>query len=83
MSGLMHQSQESFMVACDYVATDVKIPKVYVVCTEDQAIPPEGQQAMAAACQARVVELKTGHSPWMKEKEAQELLGLIKDLARS
>ncbi|KAI1847713.1 hypothetical protein JX266_006208 [Neoarthrinium moseri] len=62
-------------------ATEVKAPKIYVVCTNDKCIPALGQQAMANAMGARVIELTCGHSPFLKEAESKELVRLIMDLA--
>ncbi|KAH9904558.1 alpha/beta-hydrolase [Xylariomycetidae sp. FL2044] len=49
MAGLLYQSQTSLTTAVDYIAADLEIPKTYVVCTEDQGVPPAAQQAMAQA----------------------------------
>jgi pimeloyl-ACP methyl ester carboxylesterase len=39
------------------------VPSTYAVCTEDQVVHPELQQAMAAARATRTVEWPCGHSP--------------------
>ncbi|HLY56280.1 MAG TPA: alpha/beta fold hydrolase [Stellaceae bacterium] len=43
-----------------------RIPRVYIECTEDRAIPIEAQRAMVAAspCE-RVVTMRTSHSPFL------------------
>jgi pimeloyl-ACP methyl ester carboxylesterase len=45
-------------------------PNLYVVTTEDRAIPRETQQHMAERIGARVVKLPTGHSPFYAKPEA-------------
>jgi pimeloyl-ACP methyl ester carboxylesterase len=42
------------------------LPRHYILCTEDRAIPPEHQATMAAALpKSRVTTLATGHSPFL------------------
>lgn len=81
MSGLMYQSNASLVTGADYAATEVKIPKTYVVCSEDKCIPAPGQRAMANAMGAEIVEFECGHSPFMKEDESKELVKLILAIA--
>lgn len=46
-------------------AASAAIPAHYILCTEDRAIPPEHQQAMAADLPpGRVLRLPSGHSPF-------------------
>ncbi|KAI1862428.1 hypothetical protein JX265_009142 [Neoarthrinium moseri] len=80
-AGLMYQSHASLVTPTQYAATEVKAPKIYVVCTNDKCIPALGQQAMANAMGARVIELTCGRSPFLKEAESKELVRLIMDLA--
>jgi pimeloyl-ACP methyl ester carboxylesterase len=46
------------------------IPATYVICTEDRAVVPEFQRAMATARATTVVELPTSHSPFFSQPEA-------------
>jgi pimeloyl-ACP methyl ester carboxylesterase len=45
-----------------------KRPSTYVVCTEDLAVPPALQRAMADRC-TESVEWPTGHSPFLSAPE--------------
>ncbi|MGW2014975.1 alpha/beta fold hydrolase [Streptomyces sp. NPDC001927] len=53
------------------------VPSTYILCEEDQALPPETQQVLAA--RSRVVHrIATGHSPFLsKPAELAELLARI------
>jgi pimeloyl-ACP methyl ester carboxylesterase len=46
------------------------IPATYVICTEDRAVVPEFQRAMATARATTVVELPTSHSPFFSQPKA-------------
>jgi hypothetical protein len=81
MAGIMYQSHASLVTGADYAATDVKIPKTYVVCTEDKTILTPGQYAMAGAMGAKIVELAGGHSPALKDVESKKLVELIIEVA--
>ena len=39
------------------------IPSAYIVCTEDQACPPQYQRMFADQAKSKVEELASGHSP--------------------
>ena len=56
------------------------IPATYVVCTDDRAIVPEFQRAMATARATTVVELPASHSPFFSRPEA--VAELLVELAR-
>jgi pimeloyl-ACP methyl ester carboxylesterase len=55
------------------------VPTTYVVCTRDQAIPPEAQRQMATRA-SRVRELDTSHSPFLSQP--QLLAALLREAAR-
>jgi len=57
------------------------IPSTYVICTEDRAVVPEFQRAMATARATTVVELPTSHSPFFSQPEA--VAELLVELART
>lgn len=57
-----------------------EIPSTYVVCTEDHAIPVDGQRAHAAKA-TRAVELACGHHPSLSQPQA--LAQLIADSANT
>jgi pimeloyl-ACP methyl ester carboxylesterase len=61
-----------------------RVPRVYIECTEDRALPIEAQRAMASASPCRSVHsLATGHSPFlsMPERLADILAGIAGPLA--
>lgn len=45
------------------------LPSTYVVCTQDQAIPPQAQEAMAQRA-GEVLRLDAGHSPFLSQPAA-------------
>jgi pimeloyl-ACP methyl ester carboxylesterase len=53
-------------------------PSTYVVCTEDRALPPDGQRGCAAHA-SEVVEWPTSHSPFISRPEL--VADLLVDLA--
>ncbi|HZP29875.1 MAG TPA: alpha/beta hydrolase [Acidimicrobiia bacterium] len=57
------------------------IPATYVVCTEDRAIVPGFQRAMARARATTIVELPAGHSPFFSDPQA--VADLLAELARA
>jgi pimeloyl-ACP methyl ester carboxylesterase len=57
------------------------IPATYVLCTEDRAIVPEFQRAMATARATTVVELPASHSPFFSQPGA--VADLLAQLARA
>ena len=42
-------------------------PSTYIVCAQDQAVPPEMQRAVFAPRAARVLELPASHSPFLSQ----------------
>jgi pimeloyl-ACP methyl ester carboxylesterase len=54
-------------------------PSTYVVCTDDRAVPPALQRAMAARCTS-TVDWPTSHSPFLSAPE--RVATLMTDLAR-
>lgn len=64
---LRPQSGVSFQQTVE-VALRPHPPSLYVVCTEDRAIPPTGQRQMAQGAQ-RVLELPAGHCPFLSQPE--------------
>ena len=80
-SGLVKQSLASFMTPITYTAADIKVPKKYVACKLDQAVPFEAQLGLGQAAGAELHELTSGHSPFLKETERLRLLEIIADAA--
>jgi pimeloyl-ACP methyl ester carboxylesterase len=58
-----------------------EIPRAYVICTRDQAIPPALQRRMVSDRGAQVVvEIDTDHSPWLSA--TGELVAVLDRLGR-
>ncbi|CAG7557844.1 unnamed protein product [Fusarium equiseti] len=75
----VHHSTASFETAADFVATDITVPKTYVVCDDDHAIPVEGQKAMAGAM-AEGVQTETIHSgyvPFLTEEAMYKVVDIV------
>jgi pimeloyl-ACP methyl ester carboxylesterase len=64
------------------VAKAASLPRFYIHCTEDQAIPPEYQATMAADfAPAHVIRMATSHSPFFAAPQA--LAGHLQGIAES
>jgi hypothetical protein len=81
VASLLCQSQASLVTESHYAPCDLKIPKTYVVCSQDKCIPPPGQRLMAQAAGAKAIEFDCGHSPHAKDAESAELVKLIMDMS--
>jgi pimeloyl-ACP methyl ester carboxylesterase len=53
------------------------VPSTYVICEQDEAIPPFAQEAMAQRA-GEVLRMDTGHSPFLSKP--QELAGLLRPI---
>jgi pimeloyl-ACP methyl ester carboxylesterase len=57
-----------------------RVPRTYIICTQDQAIGPDHQRMMEAGLPCHsVIELDAGHSPFISQPEA--LAGQLLNLA--
>lgn len=65
--------KETLMERCAYTY----VPSTYVVCTDDQAVPPQVQEMFAQMAGATIKRLETGHSAMLTKPE--ELLSLIEE----
>ncbi len=60
------QSRSSFCHFPQYITSDIKISKTYVLCEEDKAVDPSYQEAFVQVGQYdKVVRLPSGHSPFL------------------
>lgn len=78
---LCGQSRKPFEDPLQYTMQDIKVPKTYVICTDDQAIYSPVQRMIAQAGEAKEVELNCGHSPFLKDAERDMLVKLISKAA--
>ena len=78
---LVHQSRASQTAPVRFVASDVTVPKTYVVCKHDNVFPVSSQISMAKASGCRVLELDADHSPFLGETTSKQLVSIIVDAA--
>ncbi|RSM10394.1 hypothetical protein CDV31_007270 [Fusarium ambrosium] len=79
LADCVYQSTASFETPSEFVAPDITVPKTYVACENDQAIPIEGQLAMAGAMgdTVKIERLPSGHSPYLDPGFASRLVEII------
>ena len=62
---------------CLITPSDLDSPKTLVVCTEDRVFPRELQLLTGQTWGARIVEVASGHSPWMVGGVRERLVGVV------
>ncbi|KAM5342263.1 hypothetical protein ACJ41O_013229 [Fusarium nematophilum] len=79
----VYQSTASSETAVPFVAADIAVPKTYVACENDAAIPIEGQLAMAGAMgeTVRIEKLDSGHSPFLNKEALPKLVDILARVA--
>lgn len=63
------QSQDAWEVPVEYVATDITIPKTYMICEDDVGFSLALQERLAASSGFRKVRIKAGHSPFLSQPD--------------
>ena len=83
LAGCVYQSTSSLETPSAFVAVDVAVPKTYVVCELDHAVPVEAQLSMASALGERtnIVRVQSGHSVYGNRKVLPDLLRAIEQAA--
>ncbi|CAH0035681.1 unnamed protein product [Clonostachys rhizophaga] len=78
-SVLGSQSRKSLGYVSEFITTDLRVPKTYILCEKDEVVPPAVQERFAAMGKFDQVEmLPTGHFPFLSSPEkTAELLNLI------
>ncbi|KAI9149956.1 putative hydrolase R7 [Paramyrothecium foliicola] len=71
------QSLISFADPCAQGSSEVLARKVYVICREDSAVPYQGQRAMAEAAGAEMIEIESGHSPFLQSEVMSKLVEAV------
>ncbi|KAI0595850.1 Alpha/beta hydrolase fold-1 [Biscogniauxia sp. FL1348] len=67
---LLPQSQAAFEVPVTYVATDLTIPKTFVICKKDPAAGMQTEETLTALIPGMKVEsIDAGHSPFLSKPE--------------
>lgn len=79
-----HQSTASLETASDFVATDVTVPKTYVVCDIDHCIPVEGQKAMAGAMgeSVKIETIHAGHVPFLSGEAMGKVVNIVEKVCQ-
>ncbi|KAI1099153.1 alpha/beta-hydrolase [Jackrogersella minutella] len=80
---LVWQSETTYDTDKLHTAAEIRAPKTYVVCKQDQIVPPENQYKRAAAAGATLVEFDCAHSPFLLDKETGLLIDIITKAAES
>ncbi|KAK0644462.1 Alpha/Beta hydrolase protein [Cercophora newfieldiana] len=64
------QSQKSLNAFPQFLESEITVPKLYLLCERDQAIPPAFQEVMVQVGKFdKVVRLESGHSPFLSVPE--------------
>ncbi|KAK6855037.1 hypothetical protein PG995_008569 [Apiospora arundinis] len=79
LAKLVPHSQDALETPVDFVVTDITIPKTYIVCELDQALPASLQEKLVETVPGFQAErIRTGHSPFLSNpKECAELIAKI------
>ncbi|KAJ4024640.1 hypothetical protein NW752_003205 [Fusarium irregulare] len=79
-----HQSTASLETGADFVATDITVPKTYVICDIDHCIPVEGQQAMAGAMGegVQIETIHAGHVPFLSEEAMGKVVDIVEKVCQ-
>ncbi|KAK2686556.1 hypothetical protein QWA68_014368 [Fusarium oxysporum] len=80
----VNHSTASLETPADFVATDITVPKTYVVCEIDNTVPVQGQLAMVGAMgdAVDVEKIEAGHCPFLNEKTLPEVVEIIEKAAQ-
>ena len=80
----VHHSTASFETAAYFVATDITVPRTYVVCDDDHSIPVEGQRAMAGAMGegVQIETIHSGHVPFLSEDAMGKVVDIVEKVCQ-
>jgi hypothetical protein len=59
------QSRKSFTTFPQYVESEIRCPKTYIICENDRAVPPVFQELMARMGSFDINRSKSGHTPFL------------------
>ncbi|KAI1036947.1 hypothetical protein LB505_011951 [Fusarium chuoi] len=84
ISECVNHSTASLETPAEFVATDITVPKTYVVCEIDNTVPVQGQLAMAGAMGDAVnaERIEAGHCPFLNEKTLPKVVEIIEKAAQ-
>jgi hypothetical protein len=77
MDSTVKQTLQAFRDPFQHSAVDIDVPKSYVVCKGDRAIPYEVQLAVAKSAGAVITEIDCGHSPFLMGKENVQVRDVV------
>jgi hypothetical protein len=76
-----HHSKKIFTTFPNYVESEIKCPKTYIMCENDQAVPPAWQEQMSSLGGYDVVKLASGHSPFLTKTD--DVAAIIERIAEA
>ncbi|KAK8880234.1 Alpha/beta hydrolase fold-1 [Apiospora arundinis] len=81
LAKLVPHSQDALETPVDFVVADITIPKTYIVCELDQALPASLQEKLVETVPGFQAErIGAGHSPFLSNpKECAELIAKISE----
>ncbi|KAG5762741.1 hypothetical protein H9Q72_009141 [Fusarium xylarioides] len=84
ISECVSHSTASLETPADFVATDITVPKTYIVCEIDNTVPVQGQLAMVGAMgdAVNVEKIEAGHCPFLNEKTLSKVVEIIEKAAQ-
>ncbi|KAG4276003.1 hypothetical protein FPRO04_08122 [Fusarium proliferatum] len=84
ISECVNHSTASLETPAYFVARDITVPKTYVVCEIDNAVPVQGQLAMVGAMgdTVSVEKIEAGHCPFLSEKTLPKVVEIIEKAAQ-
>ncbi|KAF4501651.1 hypothetical protein FAGAP_2160 [Fusarium agapanthi] len=84
ISECVNHSTASLETAAHFVATDITVPKTYVVCEIDNTVPVQGQLAIVGAMgdTVNVKKLEAGHCPFLNEDTLPKVVEIIENAAQ-
>ncbi|KAH7020465.1 Alpha/beta hydrolase fold-1 [Ilyonectria destructans] len=82
LAGAVYQSTASFETPTTFAAADVVVPKTYVVCEDDHALPLDAQLAMVNALgNATEIRVQSGHCVHLNAEALPKVLDAIETAA--
>lgn len=68
-SGVKLHSQDAFELPVPFSASDITIPKSYMVCTKDTCVPGPLQEHLAQSLGFKIERIESGHMPFLSNPD--------------
>lgn len=83
LAGCVYQSKASFETPTSFVAADSAVPKTYVACEIDHALPFEVQLGMADGLGSgvNILKVRSGHSVYRNKEVLPVVIAAIEKAA--